>query len=124
MERLTIRTQVGAICNATAEVCNKQRGNPADDVCCCYCKYEQKMLNKLADYEDAEDNGLLVRLPFAIGTPLYKVVYVKEYNIGCVTPTTMTLKNYADNKIFFDEGMYYTTEEAAEQALAGMQKGE
>ena len=31
------------------------------------------IIDKLADYEDAEEQGLLLRLPVAIGTPVYMI---------------------------------------------------
>ena len=49
-----------------------------EDICDdieCYCsKCElEKALEKLADYEDLEEQGLLVRLPVSIGTKVYMI---------------------------------------------------
>lgn len=43
---------------------------------CRYYNYDdfQKMARKLANYEDAEEQGLLLRLPVAVGTTVYKIV--------------------------------------------------
>lgn len=71
----------------------------------------------LQEYHKLEEQGLLVILPYTIGTPLYKVDYNAEHKIGCVTPTTMTLKNYADNRELFDKGMYFTSQEKADEKL-------
>ena len=35
--------------------------------------YASKVLTKLADYEDAEEQGLLLRLPCKVGTIIYKI---------------------------------------------------
>lgn len=34
-------------------------------------EFTQKVYNKLCEYEDAEEQGLLVRLPCKVGTPVY-----------------------------------------------------
>lgn len=40
--------------------------------------------NKLADYEDAEENGLLLRLPVALGKPCYVIEKCKcNYRYKC-----------------------------------------
>lgn len=86
---------------------------------CSICDFEVKVMNKLADYEDAEEQGLLLKLPFPIGKPIYKVCYAKEINDGFVYETVMSLKFYADNIKDFENGIIYITKEEAEQALAG-----
>ena len=41
--------------------------------------YASKVLTKLADYEDAEEQGLLLQLPCKVGDKLYRITpYVKE----------------------------------------------
>ena len=41
--------------------------------------YASKVLTKLADYEDAEEQRLLLRLPCKVGDTLYRITpYVKE----------------------------------------------
>lgn len=45
-----------------------------DDIECDCIKCElEKALEKLADYEDLEEQGLLVRLPVSIGTKVYMI---------------------------------------------------
>lgn len=45
-----------------------------DDIECDCSKCElEKALEKLADYEDLEEQGLLVRLPVSIGTKVYMI---------------------------------------------------
>lgn len=41
--------------------------------------YASKVLTKLADYEDAEEQGLLLQLPCKVGDKLYRITpYAKE----------------------------------------------
>lgn len=42
-------------------------------------------LNKLADYEDAEETGTLVRLPCRVGTRVYEIVDNCTYGDDCYT---------------------------------------
>ena len=111
MERLTERTEEGFQCND-----HKCRLSYCDRG----CEHYQLMVDKLAEYEDAEEQGLLIRLPFAIGKPIYKVCFASEIGCGFVYEGTMTLKFYADNMKDFEAGIVYTSKEEAEQALASM----
>jgi len=44
-------------------------------------KFGRKSLNKLCDYEDAEEQGLFLKLPCKIGTELwYKSYYTDDYD--------------------------------------------
>lgn len=64
MERLTRRSYNGTAIYATPS------GEPV--------KWENnrhKVLQKLADYEDAEEQGLLLRLPISEDTPVYSIEY-------------------------------------------------
>ena len=40
--------------------------------------YGGEVIKKLADYEDAEEQGLLLRLPVAIGSTIYHFEYPKK----------------------------------------------
>lgn len=51
---------------------------------CDYCPISEA-INKLAEYEDLEDNGLLLRLPVKAGDTVYR--YVEEK--GCVLEYTV-----------------------------------
>ena len=53
MERLTERLDGDGLCNGKVD-CEDN---------CTYCDRFLKVLNKLADYEDLEEQGLLIRLP-------------------------------------------------------------
>ena len=75
MERLTTYFLKKAVCNATIDVCIQQTSNPLDDNCCCYCEINNKMIAKLADYEDLEEQGLLLRLPCKVGDEFWVIAY-------------------------------------------------
>lgn len=97
-----------------------------------YYNYEdfQKLINKLATYEDAEEQGLLLKLPCHVGTPIYMInhYWIDEgdicgiaeaddidcfcYKVYC-DPDDYTLVAISD----FNESWFLTREEA-EQALA------
>ena len=38
------------------------------------CNHYQRMIDKLAAYEDAEEAGLLLHIPVKIGTPVFRIV--------------------------------------------------
>lgn len=74
MERLTERTEVDFQCND-----NECRLSYCDRGCGNY----QLMVNKLGEYEDAEEQGLLLRLPCKIGSTLYQPISnrINEYKV-------------------------------------------
>lgn len=145
MERLTMKFRGMYTCNASGDICEQQRENPDDPLCCCDCENHQKMIDKLADYENAEENCFLFRFPCRIGDEVFFHWYcsdgtilafpaiVKQINIG----TFMLRKGIQYKiepkgsagmlKIFYhsDFGFsIFTTKEAAEAALQQMQEGE
>ena len=72
MERLT-KWEDGSItynekreleCGEYCDSCSQGAGN---------CKTVENMIKKLATYEDLEEQGLLVRLPFPIGTTVWDI---------------------------------------------------
>lgn len=81
-------------------------------------------LNRLAEYEDMEEQGLLVRLPCKLGIPVYCLmgdgVYSETVEQICVSDMGFYLET---ENIGFDEsdfGKYiFLTREAAERALEG-----
>lgn len=82
-----------------------------------------ELRERLKTYEDAEEDGKLIKLPFGIGTPIYKVCYAPQINDGFVYETTMSLKFYADNISEFEEGLMYSDKDKAEQALQKLKEG-
>ena len=91
-------------------------------------------LHKLADYEDAEEQGLLLKLPCKVGDTVYSVTrdFISEYTIcsiemykegfffnwKCEKGIYINLRGFTN----FDIGKtVFLTKEEAEQALAGME---
>jgi hypothetical protein len=67
MERLTTRNGKGKA------VCNTGCPNKVNFHCCAGCVVFQDQLNKLAIYEDAEEQGRLIMLDFKVGDTAYTV---------------------------------------------------
>ena len=100
---------------------------------CDHCKHSYNACEKLAVYEDAEEQGLLIRLPCKVGDVLWNVengdiesFVVEEFRI--TTYKINRIKIYFENTSGFglclfdgtlDEGWYKTLEEA-EAALERM----
>lgn len=76
--------------------------------------YENNIYNRLREYEIAEEQGLLLRLPFKIGQ---KVYYIYESYVGSLMIGSMV---YGYSCLDFPRA-YFATKEEAEQALADMQ---
>lgn len=137
MERLTTKELFGnremicrfEDCHTTEEYC------PHINTGECNCL--QKALNKLGEYEDLEEKGLLVQLPCAVGDTIYKLWYTEchigetypdSYSCsGCedecdmkreisefVVPSIQWIVKTMDN---FNKTVYFLTREQAEQAL-------
>lgn len=72
MERLTFRTELGVSID-------KEEDCPTCSICCnCdipprKCKYISDALEKLADYEDLEEQGRLAKLPCKVGDTVYGI---------------------------------------------------
>ena len=77
--------------------------------------YGGEVINKLAEYEDLEEQGLLLRLPCKIGDIVYSVVKDGLQ----IFELKFTLDFYARRKSDFGKTVFLTKEEA-EQALAEM----
>lgn len=65
-------------------------------------------LNKLSEYEDAEEQGLLIKLPCKLGTKVYSIEDSKIYEI------------YYDQYYLEDGVKIFLTRSEAEQALKGI----
>lgn len=83
MERLTCREMI--VSNDCTEIvgCNHEKADCNDNCMYGYCKWVKKAVRKLKEYEDAEEQGLLLRLPQrtvfeTIGGTVY---YVFDYEI-------------------------------------------
>lgn len=71
MDRLTMRWHGKSFCNASEEECEKSHDNERPDDCCCECEHQSAVYEKLYEYEDAEEQGLLLRLPCKVGDKVY-----------------------------------------------------
>ena len=150
MERLTERTH-GSIADELVE----EMGNPIDSVfvkkvdyttCEGVCRQQEncddcplyEVMRKLADYEDAEEQGLFLRLPCKVGDTVYVLVDMNKQgayqNIKADIVRSIYFSSKNEWKIEFtyiwhdtelsDIGKtVFLTREEAEQALAEMQKG-
>lgn len=143
MERLTERNADGSVkyakgCYSGCEylTCSMEEGYQCNHQC------EADIVCKLADYEDAEEQGLLLRLPVAIGQTVYtnhsmqgwycrsskrpyeaEVVYIglnhcEESGGGYINISFKGKKGYMLSFTFREIGItWFLTKEEAEQAL-------
>lgn len=80
---------------------------------------KSEIIEKLADYEDAEEQGLLLRLPCPIGSEVWRIVNQRDnftdrtYKIVFRTTFRLDMINRIGETVFL-------TREEAEQALADM----
>lgn len=99
-----------------------------------YINYKQMdvegVIQKLADYEDAEEQGLLLRLPCPIGSTIWKFEYPTKVDENGDEWTILDKKRATVAPLKFSifhldsiGTLYFVTREEAEQALAKMQKG-
>ncbi len=105
MERLTERTPNGIIVKEdygeqalkTVYQCHGERPNPHYTNCDeGYCAME-----KLANYEDAEEQGLLLRLPCKVGTRIYAITYDYEQEKNAITESKIIEVTENGNGWFF-----------------------
>ena len=93
----------------------------------------RKVLRKLAEYEEAEEQGLLARLPVPIGTTVYEFEPLNKIVKGCTARTVIKYTVYDDSIWFnFADGFMknikdfgetvFLTREAAEQKLKEMEQ--
>lgn len=89
MERLTDNTDY---CTSWSD-CEMPEGK------CVFLKncYDRKIYNKLREYEDAEEQGLLIRLPCKVGDIVYQITrnFISTYRIR-------NFIHYNNGNIFFD----------------------
>ena len=91
-----------------------------------------EIANRLAEYEDMEEQGLLLRLPCKVGDRVYQVIDDCTFPVDC--GTTNKCKGCEYRNLFIEEDVfhlnlltdsgklrrgYYTTREEAEKALEG-----
>lgn len=81
-------------------------------------EYIEKLSKKIGEYEDAEEQGLLLRLPCKVGDTVYSVVKDGLQ----IIELKFSLELYARRMSDFGKTVFLTKEEA-EQALADMKGG-
>ena len=62
------------------------------DAQCGKCKLMNKMMQKLADYEDKEEKGLMILLPVTIGETVYRINEYAENPIIQMAVTSFEIK--------------------------------
>nr|DAR11218.1 MAG TPA: hypothetical protein [Bacteriophage sp.] len=96
MERLTFRTELGVSID-------KEEDCPTCSICCnCdipprKCKYISDALEKLADYEDLEEQGRLLKLPCKVGDDVYYILGIPNETPCTIDKCTFDLSDI--NKI-------------------------
>lgn len=128
MERLTKRSN--ATSHENGVCCTHFNSRECREVCgeCAHgCKWEEEAWSKLAEYEDLEEQGLLLRLPCKVGDK----VYLNNYGV-VVGDTLEAIETNEKGFLlwgreslllgYFGETVFLTKEEA-EAALAKMKEG-
>ena len=99
-----------------------------------YSNYSTERINeRLAEYEDLEEKGLIARLPVPIGTTVYEFEPLNKIVKGCTERTIIKYTMYDDSIWFnFADGFMknikdfgktiFLTREAAEQKLKEYEK--
>ena len=131
MERLTERYKDPIANTVLIKECgDKLCKNICDDIECDCSKCElEKALEKLATYEDLEEQGLLVRLPCPIGTTVWDI-----YGMGIRKNVVSGIEYGKDGRWFLwaneDEWLgelnvvVFLTREEAEKELEEMEKND
>lgn len=90
---------------------------------CARCNYETESMEKLAIYEDLEEQGLLLRLPCKVGDTIYELYRDGEYCVSWwdVKEVGFSLSYYERYKDKFGKSVFLTKEEA-EQKLKELSK--
>lgn len=107
MERLTDYSddECTYIIGVGNKTCEEFCKNAVDGCKNCYI---QQVFKKLADYEDLEDQGLLVRLPCKVGTEVYYILGIPN-KMPCVIEKCVFKLSDIDK---IGESLFLTREEA------------
>lgn len=96
----------------------------------CENDYIISVQKKLQEYEEAEEQGLLFRLPCPIGSTIYKFEYPTRVDKDGVKWSIINIKRATVQPLKFSlchlnriGELYFLTKEEAEQVLADMKKG-
>ena len=121
MERLTVKRLGTVDIKGAFDV-------PCSDICennfCRECPI-QKAFNKLAEYEDLEEQGLLLKLPCKVGDTLYSAEYekVEELAVSSFRVYEDGVYAYCCHRFIGEVGVSaFATKAEAEKALEEMEK--
>lgn len=119
MERLTYRTELGVSIDKneecpTCSICWNCDIPPRE------CQYISDALEKLAKYEDLEEQGRLIKLPCKVGDTVYHVVQGRIVEVSNVDLFFLLL-SVAENR--FNNSVFLTKSEA-EAKLKELRGGE
>ena len=89
MERLTIRSKNSDM----VWFKDAENGNAYLEPCEMTAHHNRMALDKLATYEDADEQGLFLRLPCKVGDSFYRFWYVDEKPYKVQTQVIRTLAN-------------------------------
>ena len=107
MERLTYRTQLGVSIDknedcSSCNICWNCNIPPKE------CKYISDVLKKLADYEDLEEQGRLLKLPCKVGDDVYYILGIPNE-----TPCTIDKCTFELSDIYkIGKTLFFTKSEA------------
>ena len=123
MERLTMRKGKAICCSAF------EKGECHFEYCE-QCDHEAEAWSKLTEYEDLEEQGLLLRLPCKVGDTIYLVDFEEKiFDEATVNSIEIDTR---DNRVLInsdyevgtwsEDNYVFCSKEEAEQALAEMEK--
>lgn len=93
MERLTNRNYGENSCAVYTSYCDACRNSD------CHCELVEDMVKKLADYEDLEEQGRLVKLPCKIGTEVYDITWWDNVQEKIVVKGKVYYRTVHKNKV-------------------------
>lgn len=88
---------------------------------CLSCQHDIDAIEKLAEYEDLEEQGKLIILPCKVGDTVYGIVEHANGKLEIVDSILYGIEQILQFKDVIGKGLYLTKEEA-EQALAKMKE--
>ncbi len=113
MERLTIRSKNSDM----VWFKDAENGNAHLEPCEMTAHHNRMALDKLAAYEDAEEQGLLLRLPCKVGTDVYYILGIPNE-----TPCTIDSCVFELSDVHKIGKSLFLTREEAEAKLKEMEK--
>lgn len=84
-------------------------------------EYLEKLSMKIGRYEDAEEQGLILRLPVAIGSEVWKITNQRD-NFTDIPYKIVTIVHFRLDMLSEIGKTVFLTREAAEQALIEMKE--